>query len=51
MTLSLSYQHAEATWNVLPQATLAYFDTWWSLNDTDTWNTYATALTEWSDLT
>ena len=51
MTLSVSYQHAESTWNVLPQSTVAYFDTWWSLNYTDTWNTYATALTKWSDLT
>jgi hypothetical protein len=51
MTLSLTYQHAEATWNVIPQETLAYFDTWWSPSPTDTWNTYVTASTKWSDLT
>ena len=51
MTLSVSYYHAEATWNVIPQQALAYFTTWYALNRTDTWNTYATALTKWSDLT
>lgn len=51
MQLDVSYRHAEAVWKVVPQSTLAYFTAWWLLNGTDTWNTYATALTKWSDLT
>jgi len=51
MTLSVSYYHAEASWNIVPKSALAYFDTWYATNGTDTWNTYATALTEWQDLT
>ena len=51
MELSVSYYHAEATWNVVPQSVLAYFTAWWLLNATDTWATYATATTKWSDLT
>ena len=51
MQLSVSYYHAEATWNVIPQSVLAYFTAWWLLNATDTWATYATATTKWSDLT
>lgn len=49
--LSVSYEHAEASWTVVPRETLAYFDTWENTNYTDTWNTYATALTKWQDLT
>lgn len=51
VNLSVSYLHAEASWVVVPRETLAYFDTWENTNYTDTWNTYATALTKWQDLT
>lgn len=51
VNLSVSYEHAEASWVVVPRETLAYFDTWENTNYTDTWNTYATALTKWQDLT
>jgi hypothetical protein len=50
MTLDISYLHAEANWVLLPRDTVEPLTTWFQVNAASTWNTYATATTQWTQI-
>ena len=49
MTLNVSYYHADATWQIVPQQMLAYFTPWYLIPGTTIWTTYTTQT--WADIT
>jgi len=48
--LNLTYESATSTITVVPSKFWAQITSWWQVAATDTWATYATATTKWSEI-